>query len=446
MPIMILFAFVALALITPTLIHGIQQNNQEIIGTVTARQLHQVTQGAQGYITAYASTIEGASSPTSPATITIPMLEATGFLPQGFQATNPYGQDWEVQVLQPNPGQLQALVLSVGGQPIPPVDVPRIGAEAGSKGGTVTSVGTAQGSFAGWQVSLANYTDPGAGHLAALLYFDNGNLENDYLYRVSVPGQPQLNTMSTDLNMGNNNVTNANNIQANTAQLASGTPNGQPGALQIGSDYLYGDATSMAVRTPGGFYIQNQNGTGAADLSEVNNVYANGTVQAGNDLELGTAGGTASQGSVCSPNGAIAANANGSGQLLVCNGGTWQPPAASSGGKIAQSQFANTFTGTTSSMKYNFVRGYPYFGCWWVTGSLTVTSANNGTITYPMFNGYQGAVTNCYSGCSIPMGGGVNLTIAATGVLVSEASSSNNFGIAHGTVSCPAVTDEAYWQ
>jgi len=48
---LILFAFVALALIMPTLIHGIQQNNQEIIGTVTARQLHQVTQGAQGYIT-----------------------------------------------------------------------------------------------------------------------------------------------------------------------------------------------------------------------------------------------------------------------------------------------------------------------------------------------------------------------------------------------------------
>lgn len=340
MPILILFAFVALALITPTLIHGIQQNNQEIIGTVTARQLHQVTQGAQGYITAYASTIEGASSPTSPATITIPMLEATGFLPQGFQATNPYGQDWEVQVLQPNPGQLEALVLSVGGQPIPPVDVPRIGAEAGSKGGTVTSVGTAQGSFAGWQVSLANYTNPGAGHLAALLYFDNGNLENDYLYRVSVPGQPQLNTMSTDLNMGNNNVTNANNIQANT-------------------------------------------------------------VTASKDLELGTAGGTASQGSVCSPNGALASNANGSGQLLVCSSGTWQMPAAkaSSGGKITQSQFASTLTGWTVQIPSVESSSWGWAG---TDDYFYVSSASNGTVYwYNTAHGYQGSATNCYSSCAI---------------------------------------------
>ena len=44
MPIAILFMFVALALITPTLMHGVQQDNQLIMGTVAAKQLHQVTE------------------------------------------------------------------------------------------------------------------------------------------------------------------------------------------------------------------------------------------------------------------------------------------------------------------------------------------------------------------------------------------------------------------
>ena len=71
------------------------------MGTVAAKQLHQVTAAAKGYITAYAGAIEGQSTATTPATITVSMLVNTGFLPQGFQAGNPYGQTWEVQVLQP---------------------------------------------------------------------------------------------------------------------------------------------------------------------------------------------------------------------------------------------------------------------------------------------------------------------------------------------------------
>ena len=369
MPIAILFMFVALALITPTLMRGIQQDNQLIMGTVAAKQLHQVTEAAKGYITAYAGAIEGSATATTPATITVPMLVNTGFLPQGFQQINPYGQTWEVQVLQPQPGNLQALVLSQGGTPIQLADAPRIASEAGAEGGTInTSNNTAQGSYGGWSVSMNGYANPGAGHLAALVAYSGSQLQSDYLYRVSVPGQPQLNTMQTNLNMGANSVNNANEVNAQSETLAGGQPNGQPGALQIGSNYYYGDSQNAAVRTPGSFYIQNQNGSGPADIAEVNNVWGSGELQGGyinstgdsnaqnaltvgpanglgpygfyayqngysgtsdtftvgSRVILGTAFGSANIGWGCSPNGEIAANANGSGQVLACEGGSWQ--------------------------------------------------------------------------------------------------------------------------
>ena len=330
MPIMIVFAIAAAALMIPVMVSWMRQSDQTMLGTVAARQLYAVTQAAKGYITAYAGTIEATATSTTPATITVPMLVATGFLPQGFGAVNPYQQGWEVEVLQPSPGDLQALALSTGGQPIPPRDAPRIGAEAGSAGGAVTNAGTAQGAFDGWSVSLAGYTNPGVGHLASLIDYSNGQLQNDYLYRTAVPGQPQLNTMQTNLGMGGNNITNANGIQANSAALAAGTPNGQQGALQIGGSALEAGTTNVRIKTPGSLLLQNANGSAPAGIGEVNSV------------ALGTASGTAVPGAACNPNGVIAANANGSGQLMACQNGTWG--AAGGGGTSNPWSYENGMT------------------------------------------------------------------------------------------------------
>ncbi len=415
MPIAILFMFVALAIITPVLIHGMQQNNQLILGTVTARQMHQVTKAAQDYITAYATNIEASSTATSPATITIPMLESTGFLPSGFQATNPYGQTWEVQVLQPNPGQLQALVLSIGGQTITPADGPRIGAEAGSRGGTVTAGGTAQGSYAGWQVSLTGYTNPGAGHLASLLYFNNGSLENDYLYRTAVPGQPQLNTMQTALNMGANDINNAQDVNVNhnivagtpgscvldayghcTGEIsAAGTseadiPAGWAGGIT--TDDLHANDTVAAGGPGQDLAVINDYATGAYDsggeavLVSPNNasyvwmnapnsgaaIVTNGYIN-GQEVQLGTDTGNANPGWGCGPNGAIAANANGTGQVLECQSGVWTVPGS----------------------VYSFIvlQG-------WVNGPSTLTWANvcaqNGMQSVGWGGGWSGVSVNIY--------------------------------------------------
>ena len=441
MPIAILFMFVALALITPTLMHGIQQDNQLIMGTVAAKQLHQVTEAAKGYITAYAGAIEGSATATTPATITVPMLVNTGFLPQGFQAGNPYGQTWEVQVLQPQPGNLQALVLSQGGTPIQPADAPRIASEAGAEGGTIdTANNTAQGSYGGWSVSMNGYANPGAGHLAALVAYSGGQLQSDYLYRVAVPGQPQLNQMQTNLDMGNNNVNNAHRVNANAGVYAGGTtpsdnPSGWTGDV-VGNNIVtpntvagvyngqvqsnistwaggaQGTGGQVDVQSPNNAYYANmnaQNGgasittngtvqggyvnsTGdvnaqnaltvnggsawwannAGDSSQSGNLWASGNINtpgfyannngyagttdtftAGSRVILGTAFGGANLGWGCSPNGEIAANANGSGQVLACQGGSWQ--AMGSGDSLQQQfYFPNGSDGTWGIGNWHF--------------------------------------------------------------------------------------------
>jgi hypothetical protein len=212
------------------------------------------------------------------------MLESTGFLPTSMASTNPYGQTWQVQVLQPTAGNLQALVLSTGGNTIPQSQAPAIAAQTGQEGGFIPYAGqygsaspsTAMGAYGGWSVSMAGYTNPGSGHLASLVAFSNGNLQNDYLYRVAVPGQPQLNTMQTNINMGGNYVTNATGYYANS-------PNGTNTASVASSN----TSTGMAVRNSDGDYDYETAGTGYA-YSSVNGSSAYGNYE----LTSATAGNT----------------------------------------------------------------------------------------------------------------------------------------------------------
>ncbi|MBU2758835.1 shufflon system plasmid conjugative transfer pilus tip adhesin PilV [Acidithiobacillus sulfurivorans] len=385
-PITVLFAVIISALAVPAVYMVMSSQQQQELSTAAAIQMARVEKAAEAYITANAGAIESVATGSSPAVITVPMLESTGYLPNGFTSVNPFGQTWEVQVLQPTSGNLQALVVSYGGNTVKAKVAGQVAQIAGASGGVIgggsgeyavpgCTGGEACGSYNGWSVTTSGYQNIQPGHFAALLAYSNGQLQSDYLYRVAVPGQPQLNTMQTNLNMGTNSVNNANEVNAQSETLAGGQPNGQPGALQIGSNYYYGDSSNAAVRTPGSFYIQNQNGSGPAQIAEVSNVwgsgeleggyvnstgdvnaqynstannafamdngswwannagdssqsgnaYVGGQVTANYDARLGTANGTANQNWGCSEYGEIAASASGNGQAMMCNGSSWQP-------------------------------------------------------------------------------------------------------------------------
>jgi hypothetical protein len=271
----VLFAWVAQLQMLPMGIELRQQAAQTATMITTAQQETTILAAAAPYIQQNLTTIEASATATTPYTISIAQLAAANVgpngLPASFSATNPYGQTWQVQVLQPTAGNLQALVVGINGAgatKLTDMQAAGIAGYAGQPGGFVPQndsgiypTGRVYGNKAGWGFATTGYQNLTGGQPAALLVMNNGQQQNLYLYRVAVPGQPQLTTMQTTLNMGNNAITAANGI------ATSGGSNAQ--SVQVGSSYYYGDGLNSAIRQNGGLYIQNQAGTAAADIASV---------------------------------------------------------------------------------------------------------------------------------------------------------------------------------
>jgi competence protein ComGC len=358
----------------------------------TAAQATMVSNAANQYLKDNFAAVTSVATSSTPAVITVAMLESTNYLPSSFNSTNPYGQTYEILALQPVANTLNTMIVTTGGSTISEVGIRKIAQLIGATGGYISATNTAQaqGSYGGWQMALATYgVSPGAGHLAIALFFQNGALVSDYLYRNSVSGQPQLNTMNTPLVLGtstietsgaacstngaiardsngavlacasgnwaypgskywkdpvstftalpttgnnvgdvretldtartftwtgaawsalsvdqNGNLTVPGKVTANNVVTASGN------GVQVGSAYLYGDATNSAIRQNGSFSVQNAAGTAAADIN----------VNHANIAAVATAG------TACSPNGSIAQD--GTGLLLSCQSGSWARTSA----------------------------------------------------------------------------------------------------------------------
>ncbi|WP_297388439.1 shufflon system plasmid conjugative transfer pilus tip adhesin PilV, partial [Acidiferrobacter sp.] len=231
-----------------------------------ASQAHAIALAVEGYVQSnYAAIL--ANTAGGPQTIPLSALVTTGYLPAGTSAVDAYDQTWQVSFYQPAANDIDALINVTGGRPVHPDMLPALAAEIGQQGGFQPNsgnglynadAGDAIGAFGGWKVPVASFgLAPQPGTPAALVYFNSGTVSSTYLYRVAVPGNPQVNTMQTNLNTGGNAVTNTGTVQF-TTNPASGV------------------------------------------------IY---------------------QGEGCGSNGAIGTNSNGSGQLMVCQGGSWQPAA-----------------------------------------------------------------------------------------------------------------------
>jgi prepilin-type N-terminal cleavage/methylation domain-containing protein len=191
----------------------INDSLEDTKGQQAALHQSQVTAAAMKYINAHYNDVLSAASATTPATITVDMLRTTDFLSDNFSTTNAYGQTPCVLVLETTAGRLDALVVTEGGTSIPSKNIAYVAAQAGQGGGYIRSGGAlnppvAQGAFNAWSVPATNFTSTncsgtaaGADHLASALFFDGPGSSSDYLYRNSVPGHPELNAMTTPLNM-----------------------------------------------------------------------------------------------------------------------------------------------------------------------------------------------------------------------------------------------------
>ena len=72
-----------------------------------------------------------------------------------------------------------------------------------------------QGAGNGWILDLGSVgiASPGSGHLGAVSSYDSSALGQDFLYRVAVPGQPELNAMQTELDMTDHAIRNVSELQ-----------------------------------------------------------------------------------------------------------------------------------------------------------------------------------------------------------------------------------------
>lgn len=293
-----------------------------------------VADAAAKYLKDNYAAVVAIAGPTSPATITTAMLKTTNYLPSGFSDKNAFGQDYTVRVIEPQPNQLQALVVSTGGQTIRELDGRRVAQYMGARGGFISSTDTsiATGSFGGWQVPLASFgVAPGAGHIATALFLEDGALVNDYLYRNAVPGKPEVNRMNTAINMNGNNLNSAGTVSAATV-TASGNISATGETTTGGWFRTTGDTGWYNQKWNGGWYMNDP--TWVRSYGD-KNVYSGGEIRGGTLRSEGRTavgeylqlGGVATEGTACSPNGLVGRTA--AGLTLSCQSGVWR-----SGGSV----------------------------------------------------------------------------------------------------------------
>lgn len=291
----VLFATFIVIMMVPNFLNYQKLNNENLRAMMTSKQQKLMEIAATNYIQQNSFAIQSVATSTNPAIITVSMLQspAVKLLDTSFSATNPFGQTWQIEVLQPSAGDLQALVLTTGGTSLTDLQVTKIAAISG--GGFIplndsgiypNGSANAYGAFGWWTVPTTNYTSIAGGHLASLLTFNRGQLSSNYLYRNSIPGQPQLNEMNTSLNLKNNNISNADTVNGNRI-LANGS--GSVGSANNGYYDISGGriAAGSSVYSYNSICAGNNNGdcsgTGGVVINAAGNVNAAGNMTAGGE-------------------------------------------------------------------------------------------------------------------------------------------------------------------
>lgn len=327
--IVLLISTLAIAGATPVYMRYLDRQSNLVAGG----HMSIVADAAERYIKDNYAAVVAAATPSAPAVITTAMLRSTGYLPVGFADQNPYGQDYQILALEPTSNKLQTLIVTQNGETIKELYLIEIAKQIGAKGGYISTFDTAvaTGSFGGWKTTLGPYgVTPGAGHLATALFFDDGALVNDYLYRHTVPGQPELQKMHAAIDMSTNNLNNAGEVNAASVNVIANTRTA--GETYTGGWFRStGDTGWYNEKHGGGWYMTDP--TWVRSYGD-KNVYTGGEMRAGKLTSGGRTevgeylqlNGLATEGTACSPNGLIGKNASGP---LFCDKLIWKLPGLS---------------------------------------------------------------------------------------------------------------------
>ncbi|WP_244370545.1 shufflon system plasmid conjugative transfer pilus tip adhesin PilV [Rahnella sp. ChDrAdgB13] len=377
---------------------------------VAAGQANTVQKAVNRYIADQQATIAAGSSPSSAYTLTVPMLVTAGYLPSGYSSSNTYTATYRTLIFQPTANKFHTMTFLTGGTALTLSQARKLASYIGAAGGYIQS-GVAKGALGSWQENLSAFGgyNPGDGSVVIAGFYSNGALVNDYLYRHSVAGHPELNTMGTTLNMGGNNITSANNVGANNGNFSQ-TVNGQ--TLNASGDVntarltaqqsvqsngwitANGNITSNSSIAAAGNITAGSNITANGNLTANNDVIANGTLRGNNDLVLGGVmklGQINTAGTYCDTWGAISRDA--SGAILSCQYGVWK--SAGTNKTIVRTGSAKTVASVSCANNETLLGG---------GGSCDTGSDNRLKWSAPSGNGWSAAcpdvTTYAYAICA----------------------------------------------
>ncbi len=261
---------------------------------LAARQLTVLSDAAASHLSgrfpATLAALGGGSAELSLAT-----LRTSGVLPAGFAGVGATGRGYRVLMLAAGTDTIDLLVT----QTVPAGDT-AVPASALFEAGGSARMGAVlpdtpqrltgpavDADLRSFQAAFGGA--PEAGALATLSRLDHRAVYGDQLYRVAVPGFAGANRMETDLDLGGNDLTGANAVEADTLALESDLTVG--GGLTVIADLMVGRALNVSgsAEVTAGVTAQSARVTGAASAGSLAvtqdlraaSVTAQGAVRAG---------------------------------------------------------------------------------------------------------------------------------------------------------------------
>ncbi|EEP8163310.1 shufflon system plasmid conjugative transfer pilus tip adhesin PilV [Salmonella enterica subsp. enterica] len=321
----------------PRGIEMMAQQQSERVWDVTASQFNTVQMAARQYISDNINTLATQVRPGHPVYVTVNTLKTTGHLPAGFGA-NDHNQSYLIAVVS-NPkmtSQLQAFVMTTGGQPWDFGALRHISSNISGLGGYVWPDNQAVGAGGGWKMKLTDYgLSSKQGSLVTFIPSDQlgtSGQGNDRLYRYAVNGHPDFNRMHTAIDMDGNNLNNAGDITGKQA-IISGEIKGLQATITGDIKSTGGWITTQGNKGwlnetyGGGFYMSD-----SSWMRSLNNkgIYTAGEIRGGqlrSDGNVSVAGIlTLDQINVadtsCPTNGAVSRTVTGA--PLSCQSGVWR--------------------------------------------------------------------------------------------------------------------------
>lgn len=348
----------------PRGIEMMAQQQSERIWDVTASQFNTVQIAARQYISDNLDTLATQVKPDRPVYISVNTLKTTGHLPAGFGA-NDHNQNYLIAVVS-NPkmtGQLQAFVMTTGGQPWDFGALRHISSNISGLGGYVWPDSQAVGAGGGWQIKLSDYgLSSKQGSLVTFIPSDQlgtSGQGNDRLYRYAVNGHPDFNRMHTAIDMNGNNLDNAGDIQGKQA-IISGEIKGQQATISGDIKSTGGWITTQGSKGwmnetyGGGFYMSD-----SSWIRSLNNkgIYTAGEIRGG---QLRSDGDASVAGILkldqinvadtsCPTDGAVSRTATGA--ILSCQSGRWRSPSPADGVYASLGSFKGVYNGSNTTGK-----------------------------------------------------------------------------------------------